>query len=248
MTAIERPQPTPPPLEVYLLGLIDFEDARRLQRRLVYDIGERPGAALILCEHPPTITVGRQGSRAHLLPDDDALRNAGIRCHWVNRGGGCVLHLPGQITAYLAIPFEPLGLNLATYLDRLQNSLISLLAEFDLQGTTRPELPGIFLGNARVASIGIAVSRMIAYHGFTLNVGTYLHAFDLIEEPGIGGLPLRQTSLESRRQRPAPMSRVREALLQRIETNFRLERHHVFTDHPLIRRNKLDHVYAPTFG
>ena len=91
-----------PPLETYLLGLVDFEDAQRLQRRLVYDLGERPGGALILCEHPPTISVGRSGSRMHIVPDDEALRSLGIRVHWVNRGGGCLLHLPGQLVVYFA--------------------------------------------------------------------------------------------------------------------------------------------------
>ena len=59
-----------------------------------------------------TISVGRSGSRAHIRPDDQALREAAIRVHWVNRGGGCVLHLPGQLVAYLALPLHPLGLNL----------------------------------------------------------------------------------------------------------------------------------------
>src|SRR5947199_7250504 len=95
------PSPLPPPLEVYLLGLVDFDDAQRLQRRLVYDLGERGGAALVLCEHPPTISVGRSGSRVHILPDDETLRSLGVSTHWVNRGGGCVLHLPGQLCAYL---------------------------------------------------------------------------------------------------------------------------------------------------
>src|SRR6187402_876731 len=106
-----------PPLEVYLLGLVDFEDVQQLQRRLVYDLGERGGGTLVLCEHPPTITVGRLGSRAHIRADDEELRERGIRVHWVNRGGGCVLHLPGQLVAYLALPLEPLGLNLQGYVE-----------------------------------------------------------------------------------------------------------------------------------
>src|SRR4051794_19925529 len=97
------PAPEPPSLEIYLLGLVDFDDAQRLQRRLVYDLGERPGAALVLCEHPSTISVGRSGSRMHILPDDETLRSLGLRTHWVNRGGGCVLHLPGQLVAYFAL-------------------------------------------------------------------------------------------------------------------------------------------------
>jgi len=243
------PSPEPPPLEVYLLGLVDFEEVQRLQRRLVYDLGERGGAALILCEHPPTISVGRSGSRAHLIPDDNALRSMGVGVHWVNRGGGCVLHLPGQLAAYVTVSLAGLQIDLNRYLDGLHRTVVSLLDEFELKGTTRPELPGVFLGNARVASVGVAVNRWIAYHGLTLNVGPFLEPFEMmLEEPGLGGLPLRQTSMESRRQRLTPMPKVREALIRRFEAEFGLERHLVFTHHPMIRRKVFAHVYAPSPG
>jgi hypothetical protein len=69
----------PPPLEVYLLGLIDFDEAQLLQQRLVYDLGESEAAgALVLCEHPPTISIGRSGSRAHIVADDEELKRLGI--------------------------------------------------------------------------------------------------------------------------------------------------------------------------
>ncbi len=102
--------PARPPLDVYMLGLVDFEEVQSLQRRLVYDLGERGGGALILCEHPPTISVGRTGSRIHIVPDDEELQGLGIAVHWINRGGGCILHLPGQVSAYFALPLEPLHL------------------------------------------------------------------------------------------------------------------------------------------
>jgi lipoyl(octanoyl) transferase len=242
------PSPIPPPLEVYLLGLVDFEDAQQLQRRLVYDAGEGGSAALVLCEHPPTISVGRSGSRTHIVPDDEELRSLGIRVRWVNRGGGCVLHIPGQLSAYLVLPLDRLGLNLQGYLDGLDQTLLGVLEEFDLRGETRPEAPGVFLGHARVGSVGIAVNRWIAYHGLTLNVGPFLEWFDLLDEPGIGPYPIRQTSMESRRQRPAPMARVREALIRRVEVVFGLERHHIFTHHPLIRWKVRAHVYAQSSG
>src|SRR3954447_4590555 len=145
----------PPPLEVYMLGLVDFDDAQRLQRRLVYDLGDRGGASLVLCEHPPTISVGRSGSRLHIALDDDELRSLGVKVHWVNRGGGCVLHLPGQIAAYFALPLDRLNHNLQRYLDLLHAAVIGVLAEFDLKGTTRSDQAGVFLGQARVASIGV---------------------------------------------------------------------------------------------
>src|SRR5579864_1944295 len=160
----------PPPLEIYLLGLVDFEDAQRLQRRLVYDLGERGGAALVLCEHPPTITIGRSGSRFHILANDDELRERGLAVHWVNRGGGCLLHLPGQLNGYLALPLQALGLNIRDYLDGVHNALLDTLAEFDLRGLCLSDAPGVFLGQARVGSVGVAVNRWIAYYGFTLNV------------------------------------------------------------------------------
>ena len=169
-----------PPLEIYLLGLVDFDDIQQLQRRLVYDLGdlENGGGALILCEHPPTISVGRSGSRAHILLDDDELRGRGIPIRWINRGGGCVLHMPGQLVGYLALPLTAAGLDVRGYLDGLHRMLVEVLSEFDLEGSSQPSQPGVFLGNARVASVGVAVNRWIAYHGFTLNVSTFLEPFE----------------------------------------------------------------------
>jgi lipoyl(octanoyl) transferase len=244
---ISSPQ-SAPALEIYLLGLVDFEEVQQLQRRLVYDLGERGGGSLVLCEHPPTISVGRSGSRIHINADDAELQGLGIKVHWVNRGGGCILHLPGQLATYLALPLATRGLDLQGYLDGLHAAIIGVLHEFDLRGTCRLDADGVFLGNERVATVGVAVNRWIAYQGLTLNVGPFLRAFELIAEPGPGFSLLRQTSMEARRQRPAPMSRVRETLVRQLEAVFGLERHHVYTDHPLIRRQVASHDYAQSPG
>jgi lipoyl(octanoyl) transferase len=244
-----KPSPAASPLEIYLLGLVDFEDVQLLQRKLIYELGERRGAGLILCEHPPTISVGRSGSRAHIAADDDELRALGIKVHWVNRGGGCVLHLSGQLAAYFIMPLESTGLTLAGYLERLHSAIVAVLDEFELKGSLRPDQqPGVYLGPARVATLGVAVSRWIAYHGFTINVGPSLDLFDLIRESGPCDGPLRQTSMEARRQRYTSMPRVREAVIRHMEDVFGLERHHVYTRHPLIRRKVLSHAYAPSPG
>lgn len=236
-----------PALEVYLLGTVDFDEVQTLQRRLVYDLGERPGAALILCEHPPTIGVGRSGSRAHIRADDEELRSMDLPVRWVNRGGGCVLHLPGQLVAYLILPLPAFGLDLKRYVDGLHRLLIDVLAEFDLTGTTRSGSPGVFLGTGtnRVATVGVAVGRWIASHGFTINVGAYLGPFRLIDEPGVPSI--RATSMEAWRQRPTPMAKVREAVIRRVEAAFGVERHHLYTSHPLIRRKASVHVFAASY-
>jgi lipoyl(octanoyl) transferase len=243
-----NPSPGAPPLEIFLLGLVDFQEVLSLQRRIVYEMGDGGAASLLLCEHPPTISVGRSGSRAHVVPDDDGLRALGIRTQWVNRGGGCILHLPGQLAAYSVIPLQCSGLTLSGYLEGLHRSILEVLDEFELRGSVRADLPGVFLGQSRVASVGVAVNRWIAYHGLTINVGPFLDLFDLLDEPGIGSASLRQTSMESRRQRCTPMPKVRESLIRNLERFLAFKRHHVFTGHPLIRRKVLSHVFAPTPG
>jgi lipoyl(octanoyl) transferase len=239
----------PPSFEVYLLGLVDFDEAQLLQQRLVYDLGESDHAgALVLCEHPPTISIGRSGSRAHVAADDEELHRLGIPVRWVNRGGGASLHLPGQLNAYLALDLSRAGLDMKGYLDGLHRALVGLLREFDLKGATREGSPGVFVGNARVASVGVAVKRWIAYYGVTINVGPFLEPFQLLDEPGPGGGRLRLTSLEAQRQRPAPMPKVRESLIRHLEETFGLGRHHVYTDHPMVRRKARLHAYAQSLG
>ena len=238
--------PPTDPLEVFLFGEIPPDDALTLQRRLVYDRGERGGGALILCEHSPTITVGRSGSRTHIVPDDDELREMRLPVRWTGRGGGCVLHLPGQLAAYLVVSVDSRGTG--DYLGVLQRVILGVLAEFDLPGILQPERPGVFVRRSRIASIGIALTRGVAHHGFTLNVGPYLAPFELLDEPGLNGRPLRQTSIEAQIQRTAPMSRVREAVVRLVESELGLERRHVYTDHSLIRRKVRPHVHVAHLG
>ena len=243
-----------PSLEVYLLGTVDFDEIQRLQRRLVYDLGDREqagGGALILCEHPPTISVGRSGSRAHIQLDDEGLLARGFQVRWVNRGGGCVMHLPGQLAGYFIYPMTRASVDVGAYVARLHRVLIEVLVEFDLAGTTRSEEPGVFLGASRVGSVGVAVNRWIGYHGFTLNVATFLEPFELID-PRSGFrsslTPARETSMESWRQRPTPMAKVREAVIRRVEAVFSLERHHIYSHHPLIRQKVGTNAYAQSLG
>jgi lipoyl(octanoyl) transferase len=234
------------PFDVYLFGLVPFDEAQALQRRLVYDLGEsRAIAALVLCEHPPVISVGRLGSRAHIAVDDDELRERAIGIKWVNRGGGCVLHVPGQLNAYLAISLEAAELNLNAYLVGLHRVLLGVLEDLDVRrGTALPGHPGVFVGGARVGTVGVAVKRWTAYYGMTVNVGQYLEPFHVLDEPGPGRDRLSQTSLEALRQRPAPMSRVRESLISRVESTFDLQRNHLFTTHPMIGRKARSHAHA----
>ena len=94
----------------------------------------------------------------------------------------------------------------------------------------------------------MAVKRWIAYHGMSINVGPYLAPFGLLDEPGPAGGSLRRTSLEAQRQRPAPMPKVRESVIRRVEESFGLTRHHVYTAHPMIRRKAPTYAFAASPG
>src|SRR5947208_8204137 len=141
-----------PALQAYLLGMVDFDGMLRVQRRLVYEVsGDRSRSLLFLCEHPPLISVGREGSREHigLEPAELAAREWPVR--WVNRGGGCLLHLPGQLAVYPVLALDRLGLDLNGYLRQFQSVLADVLTGLELAAEQRPRRAGVFLGDRLIA-------------------------------------------------------------------------------------------------
>src|ERR1700677_1215199 len=220
-------------LQAYLLGTVDFDAALVLQKRLLYDIsGNRDQAALILCEHPPCITVGRHGSRAHILYEPEELEHRGWPVRWVNRGGGCMLHLPGQLAIYPILPLDRVGLNLADYLVRMGLALQDLLAEFHLPSPPQATGAGIFVGPRMLAGFGVAVRDWISYFGAYLNVQPTLDLFRRIRTGEAGVEPM--TSLERERRGPVRPSLVRERLLEHWQKRFDFGRVTVFSEHPFL--------------
>jgi lipoyl(octanoyl) transferase len=222
-------------LQVYLLGSVDFEAALTLQRQLIYHVaGDRTRAALVLCEHPPLITVGRHGSRAHILCEPEELRARRWQVRWVNRGGGCLLHLPGQLAVYPILPLDRLGLGLQEYLDRLHQVLAALVADFDVGGVTRPGQAGVWVGARPVAGVGVAVRDWVTYYGAAVNVNPDLEPFRRVRWGGPADGPM--TSLERERRGPLRPSLVRERLLEHFVARFPYGRTSLFSDHPALGR------------
>jgi lipoyl(octanoyl) transferase len=220
-------------LQVYLLGVVDFEAALGLQRRLVYEVaGDRARAALLLCEHPPLITVGRQGSRAHILCDADELRARQWQVRWVNRGGGCLLHAPGQLAIYPVLALDQFRLSIPAYLDRLHACLVALAEDFLIQATAEPGRPGVWSRGRLLAGVGVAVRDWVTYYGAALNVNPPLLPYRLVR-CGAGG-PM--TSLERERRGPVRPALVRERFVEHFTSHFPFARITVFTEHPSLGR------------
>jgi lipoyl(octanoyl) transferase len=217
-------------LQVYLLGEVDFEAGLRFQRRLHYEIsGDRSRAALVLCEHPPLITVGRQGSRAHIRAEPEELRARQWRVRWVNRGGGTWLHVPGQLAVYPVLPLDQLGLGLEEYLQRLYGVIIDVLADFSITGVARESHPGICVGSRWIAPVGVAVRDWISYFGFCLNINPPLFPFRLVRS-GPGEEPA--TSLERERHGRLRPALVRQLLIEQFGKRFAFARTAFFSNHP----------------
>jgi lipoyl(octanoyl) transferase len=222
-------------LQVYLLGAVDFAAALALQRLLVYQVaGGRSCAALLLCEHPPLITVGREGSRAHVLCEADELRARRWPVRWVNRGGGCLLHLPGQLAMYPVLALDHYGLDVRAYLEHLQEVLIAVLDDFSVRGENPSGRAGVWVGSRPVAGLGVAVRDWVSYYGAVLNLNPDLEPFRRVRCLGAAEEPM--TSLERERRGPLRPSLVRERLLEHFATRFGFSRTALFTTHPALSR------------
>jgi lipoyl(octanoyl) transferase len=234
-----------PILQVYLLGLVDFEAALALQRRLAYEVaGRRNAAALLLCEHPPLITIGRQGSWRQVLCPPDELKARRCPVRWVNRGGGCLLHLPGQLTIYPILALDRLQFGIGSYLERLQQVLIDLLDDFSIRAERQPANTSIWVGGRPIADLGVAVRDWVSYFGGVLNVNPDLEEFRLVRTGGsAGGI---MTSLVRERHGPVRPSFVRERFLEHFLSRFGFAQPALFFDHPSLKRKAPFDALAPS--
>ncbi len=230
---LKRTTPEGSALRIYLLGMVDFEEALLLQRTLAFETsGQRDSAALVLCEHPPILTVGRDGSPADIRCDFDELRTRRWPVRWVNRGGGTLLHLPGQLAIYPILPLDWRQLGLADYLARLQRILVAVLDDFSVSGVARSGQPGVWAGRRLVAGIGVAVRDWVAYYGAYLNINADLIPFRIVRSGLSEQEPM--TSLVRERRAPLRPALVRERLLEHFTAAFPFERTAVFSHHPCL--------------
>lgn len=222
-------------LQVYLLGVVDFEEVRRCQRRFVYEVsGDRSRGVLLLCEHPPLITVGRDGSRAHILADDPELRARGWPVRWVNRGGGCTLHLPGQLAIYSVLALDTLGLTVPEYVAGLSGVLQTVVGECEVAATMRPDGAGVWVKDRIIGQVGVAVREWVSYFGAALNVNPDLEPYRRIQCSGPGEAPM--TSLERERRGPVRPALVRQLLIEAFAERFGFARTALFHDSPFLPR------------
>jgi len=175
-------------LDVRRLGVVPYPDALALQQRLVEARrrGEIPDTLLLL-EHPHVITLGvrvRQ-DRSHIVASPEELSARGVTVHESGRGGDVTYHGPGQLVGYPIFDLAPDRRDLHRYVRDVEEALIRALARFAIRAGRIQGLTGVWVGDEKVAAIGVRISRWITSHGFALNVSADLDYFGLIVPCGI---------------------------------------------------------------
>jgi lipoyl(octanoyl) transferase len=208
------------PLEVRRLGLVPYGDALELQNDLVRRRreGEIPDTLLLL-EHPHVITLGSGAHAENVLVTPEQRARRGIELFETGRGGDVTYHGPGQLVGYPILDLKPDRCDLHRYLRDLEEVLIAVLAEYGLEGGRKEGLTGVWVGDRKLAAIGVRVSSgWITSHGFALNVSTDLSFFGAIVPCGIRDHGVGSIAEEI--GRPVPMREVEDAVVRAMERTF----------------------------
>jgi lipoic acid synthetase len=181
-------------LRVRWLGRLAYAEAWDLQRALWQArVEDRAGDYLLLLEHPPVFTIGRNGDGSNMLVDEATLRDRGAEVFAVDRGGDVTFHGPGQLVGYPILRlFDPK--QVVPYVRRLETMLIATLGDLGIEAWTEPGFTGVWTASGKVAAIGVRVSRQVTMHGFALNVNPDLGFFASINPCGITDRPVTSIS------------------------------------------------------
>jgi lipoyl(octanoyl) transferase len=163
-----------------------YGEAFERQRALVDQRkrAEIPDQFLVV-EHPPTITMGRNGHMENLLAREEVLERAGVAFHHTDRGGDITYHGPGQIVGYPILDLREWKRDVAAYVRAIEQVIIDALSDFGLAGERVPGMTGVWVRGAKIAAIGVHISRWVTSHGFALNVSTDLSYFQYIVPCGL---------------------------------------------------------------
>jgi lipoate-protein ligase B len=209
--------------KIFDLGLVDYFYTWQRQKEIFNDV--KIGlleSGLILCQHYPVITLGRQAKKENLRVDTTELRSRGIGIYEIKRGGDVTYHGPGQLVAYPIFNLNYFKKDIHLFLRQLEEAVINLLADFGIQGLRYTGLTGVWVEQQKIASIGIAIKNWITFHGLSINIKKDdLENFRLIRPCGMN---IKMTSLESVLGRDVEINSIKETLIPKFRDVFEANR------------------------
>jgi lipoate-protein ligase B len=179
-------------------GLRDYREVLALQEELQEQrrAGQTTDTVLIV-EHPPVITLGARKSANRLLASPEELARRNIDLVEIRRGGGATAHNPGQLAFYPILNLQELRLDINEYVRTLEAIGIDLLAGLGVESTRRKGFPGLWVGERKIASIGVRVSRFVTCHGMAINIQNDLSIFNLVVPCGLDGVQMTSVQKET---------------------------------------------------
>ncbi len=207
------------PLQVRDCGLADYGEILQLQHRLCRQRQQEqiPNTTLIV-EHPAVITLGARQSLNKLRIAPGELARQHIDVVEIRRGGGATAHNPGQLVCYPILHLQQLGLGIGEYIRTLEAIGAELLSKLGVHSTRRKGAPGLWVGERKIASVGVRVSRFVTYHGIAINVRNDLSIFDLIVPCGLDNVEM--TSAQKETGRDHPMNQAKKNLAALLRRHF----------------------------
>jgi lipoate-protein ligase B len=181
--------------------------AARIEKRLEDDV-------VLALEHPPVFTLGRHGGRENLVVSEDFLERRRIAVVQIERGGNITFHGPGQLVVYPILDLKAARIGIRDYVGCLEEAMVRTAADWGVEAAGHPKNRGVWIGERKLGSIGVSVTRGISFHGLALNVSTDLTPFGWIHPCGFQNI--RVTSLEAELAQEIPMKPVREALKRHL--------------------------------
>lgn len=204
------------------LGVIDYDNALKLQRELVNKRRARQiNDSLLIVEHPPVFTIGRSGSRDNLLAKEEYLSSRSINVINVDRGGDITFHSPGQLVIYPILDLKERSRDLHKYLRDLEEVGIKFLQRYSIFGNRVAGSTGIWVLDKKIGSIGIAAKDWVTYHGMSININNDLKFFSMINPCGMKDIEV--TSLQEVLGQEIPMNLAKKAMLSEFNRVFGIE-------------------------
>ncbi len=196
------------------LGVVGYMPALKLQHRLVTQRqrDEIPDTLLLL-EHPPTITLGKNGSPSDLKEGQSDLVRRGVKLHHVERGGKATGHEPGQLVSYFIFRVPP-EFGIRRFVRCLEEAAAAMLAEWGIDARGDEDNPGVWIKNRKIGAIGLAVSQRVTSHGMAINVANELDIFRLITPCGMDNVEV--TSILRETGRPPSLAAVKQRLTHHL--------------------------------
>lgn len=205
------------------LPVIDYSIALDLQHRLVEarHSGIIDKDVILILEHPDVFTLGRRGGLENLTVSETFLKRLEIRVIQTKRGGNITFHGPGQLICYPVIDLKAAGFKVVDFVEGLEEIMLQLAADWGIDARRNQKNRGVWIGNSKLGSIGIAIRRGISFHGFAFNVNMSLLPFNWINPCGIKDIGI--TTMERELGQKVPMHEVAEHLNKHIRAVFNLD-------------------------